>query len=63
MTIAVDMGRKATKTNKQKPFEIIKTCSIVSFDKIYNEYLGFRYNIPKQQLTDYFKTASSLLIS
>ena len=45
------------------PYEIIKMCSIVSFDKLYNEYLGFRYNIPKQQLTDNFKTASSLFIS
>ena len=44
-------------------YEIIKICSIVSFDKLYNEYLGFRYNIPKRQLTDYFKTASSLFIS
>ena len=39
------------------PNEIIKMCSIVSFDKLYNEYLGFRYNIPKRQLTDYFKAA------
>ena len=45
------------------PYEIIKMCSIVSFDKLYNEYLGFRYNIPKRQFTDYFKTASSLFIS
>ena len=45
------------------PYQIIKMCSIVSFDKLYNEYLGFRYNISKQQLTDYFKTATSLFIS
>ena len=45
------------------PIEIIKMCSIVSFNKLYNEYLGFRYNIPKRQLTDYFKTANSLFIS
>ena len=43
--------------------KIIKVCSIVSFDELYNEYLGFRCNIPKRQLTDYFKTASSLFIS
>ena len=41
----------------------VKMCSIVSFDKRYNEYLGFRYHIPKRQLTDYFKTAINLFIS
>ena len=45
------------------PYEIIKMCSIVSFDRLYKEYLGLRYNIPKRQLTDHFKTASSLFIS
>ena len=45
------------------PIEIIKMCSVVSFDQLYNEYLCFRYNIPKRQLTNYFKTASSLFIS
>ena len=33
----------------------LNICSIVSFDKLYNKYLGFRYHIPKRQLTDYFK--------
>ena len=42
------------------PYEIIKMCSIVSFDKFYNEYLGFRYNIPKRQLTLY--TAKYLIL-
>ena len=41
----------------------LKMCSIVSFDKLYNEYMGLRYCIPKRQLPDYFKTASSLFIS
>ena len=36
-------------------------CSIVSFDKLYNEYLGFRYHIPKQQLTDYLKLQAACL--
>ena len=43
------------------PIEIIKMCSIVSFNKLYNEYLGLRYNIPKRQLTDYFKTCKQLV--
>ena len=33
----------------------LKMCSIVSFYKLYNEYLGLKYHIPKQQLTDYSK--------
>ena len=27
------------------PYEIIKMCPIVSFDKLYNEYLGFKYHV------------------
>ena len=41
--------------------KLFKMCSIVSFDKLFDEYLGFRYHVPKRQLTDYFKLQAACL--